>query len=72
MNPVEWVNLLDKAYNKEPMFCPKCGGNVKADLFAREDSGGKIGFVNFECEKCGEKVHFSRVKFPEHAITKEF
>ena len=72
MNPVKWVNLLDNAYNGQTMICPECGGNVKADLYARVADGEKRGFINFECEKCGKKVHFSRVKFPDYAETKDF
>lgn len=72
MDTVKWAKLLEKAYNGQKMTCPKCGGNVTAELFANNENGEKRGFVILECDSCKEKIQFSRVKFPDNVITKEF
>lgn len=72
METVKWAKLLEKFYRGEEIFCPECGGKAKAELFARNNNGEKWGYAILECENCKKNVHFSRVKFPEYAITQEF
>lgn len=72
MDPIKWAKLLEKAYNGQSITCPECGGHINAELFARNNNGEKRGFAILECEKCKERTQFSRIKFPEYAVTKEF
>lgn len=68
----EWVNLLEKAYIGQEITCPECKGKITARLFAKSINGEKTGFAVLECEKCKVKQQFSRVKFPEYAVTEEY
>lgn len=72
MDPIKWAILGKKAIDGESIACPKCGGNVKADFYARIIDGEKRGFIILECEKCNERIHFSRIKFPDNLETKDY
>ncbi len=52
MDTVKWAKLLEKAYNGQKMTCPKCGGNVTAELYANNENGEKRGFAILECDSC--------------------
>ena len=64
----EWIKLLDKAYMNKPMFCPECGGEVTARMFADDD---RFGFAILECSKCNSQQQISRVKFPKSVNTEK-
>lgn len=70
MKTTKWAELLEKSYSKQPLTCPECGNSDSVEVKAFADSD-RQGFAILRCIECGAKQEFSRVKFPENAITEQ-
>lgn len=65
MNKIgEWLLQIDNAYKGDALICPVCGAKTKASKFYVFENG--VGYCDFICDKCGEKEHMSRIKYPEN------
>lgn len=72
MKTVEWTKIIEKTYNGECAICPECGGTVMSQLYTRKNDASKMGFAILKCHDCKTEMNFSRIKFPDNVITKEF
>lgn len=67
-NQTKWLKQIAKVHEGKAVECPNCGSSqTKASFFRFKDG---VGYGDLKCEKCGDSIHISRMKFPEDTKAK--